>query len=271
MGKKKKILWGILVFNVCAYLAAMLGSFLRLEFSFFLIDFLRFWITPALLLLHAIWTLGMKKGVFFLIFAATVGQLMEILGLYSGTLFGGHYIYRQTSFMIAKVPVVVPLYWAVFIYIGYSIVNSLLLWTSKSKPNFKSNKLISILPLVIFDGLIVTIIDLFMDPIMVSKGRWTWIDKGLYFGVPIGNFLGWFLVTVITTTTIRLIEYFHPTKVIENWKSAYLMPTLGYSLLAIVFTLMAVDEKLFNLIPIGLTLMGLISVSNIYLYLTKKN
>ena len=35
--------------------------------------------------------------------------------------------------------------------------------------------------------------DLFLDPQMVGEGYWVWARRGLYRGIPLGNFVGWFL------------------------------------------------------------------------------
>ena len=35
--------------------------------------------------------------------------------------------------------------------------------------------------------------DLFLDPQMVGEGYWAWARRGLYRGIPMTNFLGWFL------------------------------------------------------------------------------
>ena len=40
--------------------------------------------------------------------------------------------------------------------------------------------------------------DLFIDPIMVRGGHWTWEVDGVYFGIPLQNFWGWWLTTFVT-------------------------------------------------------------------------
>jgi putative membrane protein len=35
--------------------------------------------------------------------------------------------------------------------------------------------------------------DLFLDPLAVASGAWSWPEGGAWFGVPIGNLAGWFL------------------------------------------------------------------------------
>ena len=35
--------------------------------------------------------------------------------------------------------------------------------------------------------------DLFLDPQMVGEGYWVWARRGVYRGIPLGNYLGWFV------------------------------------------------------------------------------
>ena len=49
-------------------------------------------------------------------------------------------------------------------------------------------------------GLVMTAWDLVMDPIMVAGGHWVWDIQGPYFGIPLQNFLGWWLTVFITFT-----------------------------------------------------------------------
>ena len=46
-------------------------------------------------------------------------------------------------------------------------------------------------------GIIMTAWDVAMDPMMVSGGNWVWEVQGAYFGVPLQNFWGWWLTTLV--------------------------------------------------------------------------
>ena len=47
--------------------------------------------------------------------------------------------------------------------------------------------------------------DLFLDPQMLRLGLWTWADDGPYRGVPLSNFAGWLVVSVLVMMAIDLI------------------------------------------------------------------
>jgi uncharacterized membrane protein len=41
---------------------------------------------------------------------------------------------------------------------------------------------------------------------MVADGHWRWLDGGAYFGIPISNFIGWFLTAAAIFAVWRWIE-----------------------------------------------------------------
>jgi len=45
--------------------------------------------------------------------------------------------------------------------------------------------------------------DLFLDPQMLRLGLWTWAEAGPYRGVPLSNFAGWLLVSLLVMAVIR--------------------------------------------------------------------
>lgn len=264
---KEKILWFLFLVDSIVILFHLLGSYGGIEFakSSFII-FLALVLPALILFIHSIWVLSAKRALFFVFLACLIGFLSEFIGLNSGIIFGGHYVYQQRSWMLFDVPISVILYWAVFTYLGYSIVNSFLYWKNKSKPTFAKHNFLQVPILCLQDGLIVTAIDLFMDPLQVNLENWTWIDKGPYFGVPIGNFVGWFIVVVIITGIFRSFEYFNPQKKTNIPKKILLIPVLGYAAIWFSFVLLSVEAQMYNLAVIGTLLMLPTVFINLYLF-----
>jgi putative membrane protein len=56
---------------------------------------------------------------------------------------------------------------------------------------------------VLISALAFTAWDLFLDPQMVLWGLWVWDQPGQYFGIPLVNYLGWFLVSALITALAR--------------------------------------------------------------------
>lgn len=266
---KAQILWGVFFIDILFILLDVLGlPFVKGSFFKFLLLI----IPICLLVLHSFWTLSIKRGIGFILIATTLGLCSEVIGLNSGVLFGGRYVYKSGSFMILHVPFSVIFYWAVFIYTGYCITTSFFYWLHKDKPNRKDHNLYLLPLLLLIDGLIVTAIDLFMDPLSVHAGSWKWLDGGPYFGVPIGNFIGWFIVTVVVTCIVRLYEYFNPQAKKESInKSVFLIPLIGYGAMALSFTDSALEIGMKNLVIIGICVMLPTVIINLFLFMKWRN
>jgi hypothetical protein len=56
---------------------------------------------------------------------------------------------------------------------------------------------------ILVSGLAITAWDLFLDPQMTQWKLWVWDQPGLYFGIPLVNFFGWFLGGALITAAAR--------------------------------------------------------------------
>lgn len=260
---KEKTLWFLFGLQILLTTSSVVGVFQDDTFNFIVTYF-----PLVLLILHACWTLTVWRGFIFIVLAGLVGWAAEAISLHSGTLFGGEYIYPAQPSLFG-VPFTIITYWAVFIYMGYWLVSSFLAWLGKTKPNYKQASLMHIGLLVLGDGLAVTAIDLFMDPLSARAESWTWLEGGPYFGVPTGNFIGWFMVTVLVTGLFRLFEYYKPQKDPQVNKSIFLLPVLGYLLAGVNFLVSAIAYRMFLLATIGTLLVIAPAVVNLFLYWRK--
>lgn len=265
MNKTESFLWKLFYFLILIILVKVIGNFfgVQLEHKYSWFNFIFLGIPVMLLIVHSLITLSKFRSAFFILLAATVGTLMEYIGLKYGTFFGGNYIYK-TQLTLFTVPVSVIFYWAVFIYTGYCLTNSFIYWLKKEKPNYKNKSIFLLILSILSDGYFVTAIDLFMDPIAIKSGSWTWLDGGPYFGIPIGNFIGWFIVTIIVVSIFRTFEYFFPKKEMFN-KSIFIIPVLGYGAMAISYFLLALN---FNktLATVGLLFMLPQTIINLIMF-----
>ncbi len=262
--EKKRILWGI-----CLAITMMVFTIgvdpLNIKNPSFLIYSL---LSLILFFLHATWKLGFSRGLMLISLASLIGFAFEFLGLKYGILFGGHYEYLGPGFELAlgNVPLIVIFFWGLLIYVGYSVVNSFLLWTKKRKPS-KDQRNIMLLPLlVISDGLVVTFLDVFLDPLQVRVGNWIWVEGGPYFGIPIGNFIGWFIVVALATGIFRTFEYFYPQKTPQIGRTVSLIPIIGYSWSFFALLVSAIENQMTGLEIIGLLTMFPIIIINLILF-----
>ena len=113
------------------------------------------------------------------------GVLVEWLGKTTGVPFGA-YDYTAPGPSVLGVPLLVPLGWWAFTLIALSVAplrNRL--WSAP-------------LALVAWD--------LGLDPLMVSKGFWRFEATGAYYGVPLSNFLGWYLAGLALVWILLRLE-----------------------------------------------------------------
>jgi lycopene beta-cyclase len=112
------------------------------------------------------------------------GVIVEWLGKTTGVPFGA-YQYSADGPDILGVPLLVPLGWWAFSMIALSIPVRHKLWLAP-------------LALVAWD--------LGLDPLMVKQSVWTFNNEGLYFGVPLSNFVGWYVSGLVLVYVLMWLE-----------------------------------------------------------------
>ena len=144
-------------------------------------------------LTHALVHRGFLGG---LLVAAVVplGLLAEVVGVRGGWLFGDYSYGDVLGTTLFGVPVVVPLAWAMMAYPTYVAAARL----------SHRRWLVALI-----GGWSLMAWDVFLDPLMVHLGGWSWHDAGPSFpgvpGVPLTNFLGWFVVGSIVTLMLTFL------------------------------------------------------------------
>jgi uncharacterized membrane protein len=136
MDKKSKIIWGL-------FLSSILVVLIDAVFIIFDIvppanfDKYKPYYPAVIVFSHMFYILGIKRGIFFVSLSSLTGLLFEIIGTKFGHLVGAGYVYNENIYdtIIFSVPLLIPIYWTVFIYTAYSITNSFLLWKNKNKPS----------------------------------------------------------------------------------------------------------------------------------------
>lgn len=270
--RKATAIWTLFVVNILAVMLDVVLNLLQFDNLFYL-NFLTLLFPVLLLFLHACWTLTLLRGMAFILLAGLAGFLFERIGLESASFFGGAYHYGPTEigYTILEVPLFVPLFWAVYIYVGYSLTSSFLSWNLLQKPSRGHRNTLWLFFLLLMDISAVVAIDLIMDPLLVYAGFWTWEENGSFFGVPAGNFGGWAVVTFLVSGSFRLWEYFFPQQKTGFPTSTQLIPVLGYAALAITFSLCAISIEYYCLALIGFfTMMPFATVNLMFYFRWKK-
>ena len=146
-------------------------------------------------ILHSIVFLGLFNTLLFFVSSFLISLFLEIIGANKGYIFGKYSYEPQLcpGPLVGNVPILIAVSWTGIIYMS---LNYSFLFLEK---NF--NELISF-EIILLTSILITILDLVLDPIAVDEGRWKWQSPGKYYGVPVKNFLGWFF-----NTTIVLLFY----------------------------------------------------------------
>jgi uncharacterized membrane protein len=273
MKNKTAVLWGIATLAIVTGLAELFRTTFLPNNPIRILAFLQYALPVLVLFLHAVWTLSLPRGIFLMVLAATVGFVAELSGLTYGNFFGGEYFYdaQQLGPTFLHIPIMIPVFWAAFIYMGYSITSSFLAWCQVDKPTVKKGSPITLFLLIMLDAFIVVGIDIFLDPLAVKRGAWTWVGGGPYYGIPIWNFIGWGIVTVITTGIFRMGEYLFPQKTARKVnEQTLLIPLIGQGMLYITLFFNALMEGLSELAMVGTAIMLPVILINLLMYLNRK-
>jgi uncharacterized membrane protein len=135
-------------------------------------------------------------------FAATVavGYAAEWIGIRTGFPFGE---YRYTDVLwprLGGVPLIVALAWGGMGLAAHAVARAVT--GPKAAPGQAARHFDGALRRVLVGALALTAWDLFLDPQMIRLGLWTWADPGPYRGVPISNFAGWLVVSMLVMALI---------------------------------------------------------------------
>jgi putative membrane protein len=191
------------------------------------------WAAPAFLATAcAIAVVSTQRGQLgVLVVAGLIGFASEVVGVYAGLPFGAYDYTGTLGPRFLDVPIVMSAAWLVLV--AYAVY-----LTSMLRTKGWTNALLAAAWL--------TAIDLVIDPLASgSLDYWRWRGEGYYYGVPLVNFLGWFMVSFLIFTLLRKTR--EPNRVHR---------LLGASVV-LFFTLIALAESL--LIPASVGVLLLIS------------
>ncbi len=122
-----------------------------------------------------------RKMALWLCVAFAGGVIAELIGLHTGLLFGDYTYSAALGGKLLNVPVAIGAAWGILL--AYASALSML-----------GNRFTG----AVFGALWMVVVDLLIDPLAGGPlGYWQWNGGGEYFGVPLTNFVGWFVVSYI--------------------------------------------------------------------------
>jgi putative membrane protein len=173
-----------------------------------------------------------------LLAAALLGFTVEIVGVRYGLIFGPYSYTDVLQPQILDAPLVMLSAWMVLVSYCRQMLIAL-----------KLPRLIE----AALAALWMTAIDLVIDPLAANQlGYWRWSQPGAYYGIPLQNFVGWFVVSF----TIFIMFSRRPPKIpleIRTWQKNQTARYVGLSIV-LFFTLIALSYGLALAGSIGLGL-----------------
>lgn len=148
---------------------------------------------PAIFaLIHGAKCYGWGGILRFVTISLVVGNVFENLGVITGFPYGRYYFTDVMGPKLWNVPILLGLAYVGMAYLSWTLACVIL---GGMKSPVVGGRVITI-PLVA--GFLMVAWDLSQDPVWATILRcWVWQNGGAYFGVPLSNFLGWYLTVYI--------------------------------------------------------------------------
>jgi len=129
------------------------------------------------------------RGIILLpIFGSISGFIFEFVGLNYSIPFGSYRYLAFEGFTFRGVPIPVIIAWGIYIYTCY--LASLYISPGRMR--------------ILTASSLMVLLDMALDPVMVEGGIWVWEAGGEWFGVPLTNYLGWFLASSLSLILYHL-------------------------------------------------------------------
>lgn len=180
---------------------------------------------------HGALRYGVKGTVAFAVICLVVSNLIENLGVATGFPFGP---YHYTDALGPKLGYVPLLIGPAYLGVGYLswVLGTILVGDVK-----RGSDSVATVGTPLIGAFIMVLWDLSMDPSASTVGKWwIWHAGGGFLGVPLMNYLGWFLTVYAFMQLFALyLNARAPEPAIPQPKSYYLQATAMYAVVALDF------------------------------------
>lgn len=250
----------LLILTIASFSISILSSHL-IDYDLSTVYYFGWFFLFCFITLHAKIILGSINALILLIITFILTFILEYMGT-QGLIPNCEFYYTgDPAFSIlGEVPLLTPLGWLIIFYSGlimtYIIFNGFL--KDIKKENF-TKKPFMLLTGAVTTGLIVLSWDLIHDPVSVAFKAWIWKTKGIYYGIPIMNFVGWF---VIAFAIYLLFHYYLLKKKRQTNFQKYsnswfiMLPVISYLILLTMDVIHSLQINKYYIIPVGLFAMS---------------
>lgn len=192
---------------------------------------------PALFaLIHGAMFYRVRGILFFVALCLVIGNIFENLGVLTGFPYGRYYFTDLMGPKLFAVPVLLGLAYVGMAYLSWTLARITILRAGTPLVGAR----VVLVPLLA--AFIMLAWDLAMDPVWGTVlHAWIWKQGGIYFGVPVSNFVGWYLTVYVIYQTFALY--------LRRWAVSVRQLPSGYWHLAIVFYAISAAGNLILAIP----------------------
>jgi lycopene beta-cyclase len=132
-----------------------------------------------------------KKSLLIIFVILPVAWAAEFIGSHTGIPFGSYSYTDVLQPQIGRVPLLIPLAWLMMLPPSWAVASLIV----NNSPRYSSHSHRVVRALIA--ALAFTAWDLYLDPQMVLWNFWQWGKPGIYFGIPLVNFVGWIVVAFL--------------------------------------------------------------------------
>ena len=220
----------------------------------------------AAFLVAAVTHLGWRKTLCFTVCGYFISFLSEFSSINTGIPYGWYYYIdttRTRELWIAGVPFFDSLSYVFLAYCSYAtalLVVSPLKTRRGDLITLETRSIRRSLSVLFLGSLFQVFLDIIIDPVALQGSRWFlgqiygYQQKGIHFGVPLSNYIGWWVVSVLMVLALQLID----AKLDEQGKKPAGVANLPFrSLLGPILYLSVIIFNLSVTLMIGEKLMAL--------------
>jgi putative membrane protein len=175
--------------------------------------------------------LGLKRALLFAVAGYVIAWASECSSIHNGIPYGHYYYTYQTKgreLWVLGVPFMDSMSFVFLSYASYSVA----LFTISPAIRrggvylLESRKIRHSLRVRLLGALFCMYLDVIIDPVALRGDKWFlgqiygYPDKGIYFGIPIANFVGWFVVGFLLIHTLQLIDRLLSARRVKDFSGA---------------------------------------------------
>ena len=173
--------------------------------------------------------LGVKRTLLFALSGYLITWLSEYSSIHNGFPYGSyHYIEhtRDLELWVLGVPFMDSLSYVFLAYASYSVAIFAVSPLRVSKGTIyllETRAMRNLFFTRVLGTIFFVYLDIIIDPVALKGDRWFlgqiygYPEKGVYFGVPISNFIGWLIVGFVLIFTLQKIDYYLGCRRIKDY------------------------------------------------------